>query len=134
MGKPSNPAGPSIDLQIFVGWERDADDEEVRRLAESLRSELLELDVESATLASAGDIPVGARGVEAFALGALVVRLAGKPEVLAAVARTIGGWLSISRGRRVMMQLDGDVLELAGVSSADQERLVTAWIERHARS
>jgi hypothetical protein len=125
---------PSVDLQLSVEAGPGADDEELARLAHSLRTELLELEVESVTSVSAGEVPVGARGVEVLALGALVIRLARRPEALGAVARAIAGWLSIHRGRRVRMELDGDVLDLSVVSGADQERLVTAWIERHART
>ena len=125
---------PTVDLQLSVVAGPGADDEELAHLAQSLRTELLELDIESATPVSAGEVPDGARGVEALALGALVRRLAGSSEALGAVARAIRGWLSFHRGRSVRMELDGHVLDLGNVSAADQERLVTAWIERHARS
>jgi len=32
----------------------------------------------------------------------------------------------------VKLELDGDALELTGVSSRDQQRLIELWIERHA--
>jgi hypothetical protein len=124
---------PSADLQLSVDAGSGADDDELERLAQSLRSELLELDVGSVSQVSAGEVPEGARGVEVLALGALVVRLARNSELLTAVARTVGGWLASDKDRRVRMEIDGDVLELTAVSDADQERLVTAWIERHAQ-
>jgi hypothetical protein len=30
------------------------------------------------------------------------------------------------------MEMDGDRLEIAGASSDEQQRLITAWIDRHA--
>jgi hypothetical protein len=32
----------------------------------------------------------------------------------------------------VRLELDGDVLELTGASDDERQRLVDAWIERHA--
>ncbi|MGH3103084.1 MAG: hypothetical protein ACRDN6_03180 [Gaiellaceae bacterium] len=124
---------PAVDLEVSVDAGPDADDEEVARLAASLRRELLELEVENVELAATDAVPDGARGVEALALGALVVRLVRTPEALGAVARAVRAWLSGHGGRRVRIELEGDVLEVTGVSAADQERLVTAWIERQAR-
>jgi hypothetical protein len=34
----------------------------------------------------------------------------------------------------VRIELDGDVLEVSGVSSEERQRLVDAWIERHGRA
>lgn len=123
---------PSVDVQLSIEAGPGADEEELARLVQALRTELLELEIESATPAASGDAPAGAKGVEALALGALVIRLARKPDTLRSVARAIGGWLSIHRGRRVRIELDGDVLELSDASDEEQGRLVTAWIERHA--
>ena len=109
-----------------------ADDEELERLARSLRAELLELDVDAVEPAVAGPAPDDARAIEALALGALIVRLGRHSETLTSVVRTVRVWLGGDAGRRVRIELDGDVLELTGASDAERERLVDAWIERHA--
>jgi hypothetical protein len=44
----------------------------------------------------------------------------------------IQGWLGRSQQRSVKLELDGDVLELTGVSSRDQQRLVDEWLRRHS--
>jgi hypothetical protein len=44
----------------------------------------------------------------------------------------IQGWLGRSQQRSVKFELDGDVLELTGVSSRDQQRLVDEWLRRHS--
>jgi hypothetical protein len=72
--------------------------------------------------------------LEALVLGGLVVRFARSSESLASLVRTIRGWLGAHAERRVRLELDGDVLELTGATDAERQRLVDAWIERHAGS
>jgi hypothetical protein len=52
------------------------------------------------------------------------------PELLAAVISAAGGWLAGRHRRSVRLEVDGDVLELTGASSAQQQRLVDAWLRR----
>jgi hypothetical protein len=110
-----------------------ADEDELERLAHSLRTELLELDVDAVEPASAGPAPDDARAVEAIMLGALIVKVGRSSEALSALVRTVRGWLGDGE-RRVRIELDGDVLEVSGVSTDERQRLVDAWIERHARA
>jgi hypothetical protein len=62
---------------------------------------------------------------------ALVVTVA-QSGLLAPVVAAIQGWLGRSQQRSVKLELDGDVLELTGVSSRDQQRLVDEWLRRHS--
>jgi hypothetical protein len=122
----------SAQLDLAVDAGPDADDEELERLARSLRAELLELDVDAVEPATAGSAPEGTRALEALAVGALVVRLARHSDKLAGLVRTVRGWIGGSPDRRVRIELDGDVLELTGATDEQRDRLVEAWIERHA--
>jgi hypothetical protein len=127
----SETAGPEqADLQIEIGLG-DADPADVDAATGRLRNELLELDVDRVQRASAGEAPPGTRAAELVALGGLVVTLARNSDKIAAVVRTLQGWLARDSGRTVKLELDGDSIEVSGVSSADQERLIAAFIERH---
>lgn len=119
-------------LAVSVDPGPGADDDELERLARSLRAELLELDVEDVEPATDGAAPEGARAIEAVALGALVVRLVRTPEVLGALTRAIRRWSGPRPERTVRIELDGDVLELSGATGEETDKLVDAWIERHA--
>ena len=121
------------DLELSVDAGPGADDEELERLARSLRAELLELDVAAVEPAAAGLPPDDARAVEALVIGSLVVRLARESETLTSIVRTVRGWLGGRVERRVRLELDGDVLELTGSSNEERDRLIEAWIARHAR-
>lgn len=128
-----SPIPEAADLQLSVDAGPGADEDELERLARSLRGELLELDVDAVEPAAAGPVPEGARAVEALMVGALVVRLARDSEALSSLVRTVRGWLGAHAERRVRLELDGDVLELTGSSDEERERLVEAWIASHGR-
>jgi hypothetical protein len=119
----------ALGIQVAVGPDDDA--EEVAEATLGLRRELLDLDVDAVELPSAGEAPPGTRAVELAAIGALVVTVA-QSGLLAPVVAAIQGWLGRSQQRSVKLELDGDVLELTGVSSRDQQRLVDEWLRRHS--
>jgi hypothetical protein len=112
------------------GPDRDA--EELLDLAQELRGELIEIDVDAVGLGGGGDAPDGAKGAELLAFGSLVIPLALKSPVLRGVVDTTIAWLGRQQARSVKLTLDEDTLELTGVSSEEQSRLVEQWIARHA--
>jgi hypothetical protein len=120
------------DLALRIETEEGADDQELAQLAGKLRRELLHLDVDAVTHADGGRPPPGAKAVGVTEVGALIVNLLQSSTLLGAVVGTVQSWLSGHKGRSVKLELDGDVIELTGVSSDQQQRLVDAWIARHA--
>jgi hypothetical protein len=58
------------------------------------------------------------------ALGSLLVTAG--PQILSAVVGVIGAWLGRSQKRSIRLELNGDVLELTGLSSDQQQRLATS--------
>jgi hypothetical protein len=118
----------TLGIQVAVGL--DADAEEVAEATLQLRRELLDLDVEAVELARAGEPPPGTRAVELAALGALVVTVAQTP-LLGPVVAAVRSWLAGAQQRSIKLELDGDVLELSGLSSKEQQRLVDEWLRRH---
>jgi hypothetical protein len=119
-----------LDLCIEAGREADAD--ELVALAAQLRAQLLELDVESAEPATAGPAPPGTRAGEILIAGALTVMLAQSSGLLTAIVENVKSWASLSRERSVKLEVDGDVLEVNGITRNDQRELIQAWINRHA--
>jgi hypothetical protein len=118
----------TIGVQVAVGPE--ADSEEVAEVTAQLRHELLDLDVDAVQSARAGTPPPGTRAVDLAALGALVVTIT-QADVLTAVVATVQSWVAGGQQRSVKLELDGDVLELTGVSSREQRRLADEWLRRH---
>src|SRR5215218_1857130 len=122
-------ADPMTRLAVEVSAGPSADSEELDELVGQLRRELLELEVESVDRARGGPVPKGARAVDVLALGTLLVSLVDPATVVAAVE----AWLRGRGQRSVKLELDGDILEVTGLSSRDQGRLIDGWLDRHAR-
>lgn len=112
--------------------ERGADAERQTELAHMLRTELLQLDVEDVRPVTTGPPPPGARGLDAAAVGALLVTLGQSAGGLRAVIATVTSWLSRGgAGRSVRIEVGGDVLEISGGSQAAEARLIDLFIQRH---
>jgi hypothetical protein len=123
--------GGITELRVQVDDE-GADLEEVAELTRQLRRALLELDVDAAEPMPGGQAPPDAKAVDALALGGLVVSLVNASGMLASVVEAIQSWVVGSGPRSVRLELDGDVLEVSGISSHRQDELIKTWLDRHA--
>ena len=123
-------ADESVELQLNL--DEEFDEEELDALTTGLRRQLLQLDVESVDRAEGPPPPTGARAADASSVGMLLVTLASTPELLRALVGTVRGWLSRSAARSVKVKLGDSELEVTGVSSEQQERLITDWVSRNA--
>jgi hypothetical protein len=119
-----------VKLGIHVAIGPDAGAEEIAEATLRLRRELLDLDVESVELPGTGEPPPGSRAVELAAIGALLVTIA-QSQLLTTAVTTVRSWLAGRPERSIKLELDGDVLELTGASSSQQQQLVDAWLRRH---
>lgn len=122
------------ELLVELQSDRDIDAEEMAQLIGGLRNELLDLDVDAVETASGGEIPEDAKGVGLLALGGLVVQFAASSGLLQSLVSTVCSWLGRQHRRSITLTLDGDSLQLTGVSSAEQERLIDLWVNRHAEA
>src|SRR5918995_239752 len=119
-----------VELHLEVG--EDADAREIDQLTTKLRRELIRLDVDSVERPTEGEAPPGTRGADVVALGTLVVGLAKQSDTIKSIINSVRDWLSRQREpeRSVKLQIGSDTLEVTGISSTDQERLIAAWIDR----
>ncbi len=121
-----------VEIGLRVEVAGPTDDAELAQLAANLREELLQLDVATVDLVTAGPAPAGTRAGGVLEAGALIVSLVASSGLLEAVANAVWSWASRPGKRSVRLELDGDVLEVAGVSSREQRRLIQTWIDRQA--
>lgn len=126
--------GARGELAAVLDAGSDYDAEELHELAQRLRGELLELDVDAVGPGAHGEAPDGAKGAELLAFGGLSIQLALNSPVLRSVVDTTVAWLGRQQARSVKLTIDGDTLDVTGVSSDEQRRLVEQWVARHADS
>ncbi|MFI8091296.1 hypothetical protein ACIF9R_23745 [Streptomyces sp. NPDC086080] len=119
-------------MHLVLTGGQDSDQEELDWLTRQLRERLLELDVESVELDRSGIVPDGAKPVDAIAVGALAVTAA--PFLLRSVLDLVRTWIETRPVRTVALTLGEDSLELEAVSSADQQRLIEAFLAAHGRA
>ncbi len=122
---------PDDGLVVHVTADPDADEQELAELTGRLREELLELDVDDVELVRGGEPPAGAKGLDVVQVGELLVSAVTSSHVLSAIVGVVQSWLARARQRSVKIEIDGDVLEVGGLSSAEQQRLIDQWIAKH---
>jgi Effector Associated Constant Component 1 len=120
-------------LRLDIQAEPDADAQELADLTAHLHEELLQLDVDAVEPAREGEPPPGAKAMDVLGLGTLLVTLVKSAGDLRSLIATLRGWLS-GQPRTVRIELDGDVLEMTGISSQAEEQLIADWIARHAKA
>jgi len=122
---------PMVHLTLAEGG---SDQDRLDQLTRLLRDELRQLDSADVRPEAAHPAPPGARGVDATTVSTLAVALMGSGG-LTAVVTAVRAWLD--RGhvapRTIRVEVGGDVLELSGATSAEQDRLVSLFLGRHER-
>lgn len=122
-------ATTQLTLYLDAGPESDA--EELTELTRQLRDELLDLDLESVDLVSNGVLPPKSKVVEPLTFGAILLTLAASGGVITTLINAIQSWLTRHDRRSVTLEIDGDKLEVGGISPEEQRRLINAWADRH---
>jgi hypothetical protein len=114
--------------------EDGADAARLDALTGHLRQELQGLDGAGMVRPSGDAPPANARGIDVAAAGALLVTLSGAATSINDIVTVLRAWST--RGgppRTVRIEMDGDVLELSGASTAQQDELVDLFVRRHGR-
>jgi hypothetical protein len=124
--------GTRIDVRLH---ERGADAARVDLLHRQFHRELLQVDdVDVVPPSPAGPTQVqpGARGLDAETLNALAVAVIGSGG-LAGLISSLRSWIGRApvEARTVRLEVEGDVIELSGASSVEQERLLQVFLARH---
>jgi hypothetical protein len=81
-------------LALVVESEPDVDPDEVDRSVRQLRAELNDLDVESVIPMTPENAPPGAKGVDPYSLGVLLITLTATGGVVTTLIETARDWLA----------------------------------------
>jgi hypothetical protein len=121
-------------VRIHLGLDDtspEADAEESERAARQLRDGLLELDVQTVEFAPGGETPEGTKAGVPPDLSTILLTLAASGGVLTTIIGVLQSWLTRHERRSVTLEIDGDKIEITGISSEEQKRLIDAWMRRH---
>lgn len=126
-------SGKTISVKLSFEVGQDVDIEEKESLTRQLRDELIDLDVEAVDYVSGGKVPARAKAGDPITWGALLLALAASGGVFTTLISAVQSWLTRNNQRSITLEIDGDRLELQGVSSQEQQRLTDAWLSRHVK-
>jgi len=121
-----------VEINFSIG--DDVSQLELDELTAKMRNELLQLDVASVDRLSTGPAPDGAKGVDLAAVGALIVSISKATPVLGQVVEILQAWAAREPNRTVKVTIDGDTLEINGVSQKDQHVVIKDWMARHPKA
>jgi hypothetical protein len=120
-------------VEVRLAVEVDGDEQDVDEATSRLRRELLELDVDAVDRPPGPDPPPGARVVEAFVLGELLLRMTSSTVIFAEVAHVVLHFVRPTHAakRSLRLRSGDDILEISDPKPEDKE-LIVAWLERHS--
>jgi hypothetical protein len=115
-------------LVLHIDGGADADMEELARLTDRLRADLLELDVDAVDRVHSGASPAGAKG-DPVTLAALAVTLA--PIALTGLMKALQTWSARHDGATVTVESDGRKIVVTGSPSKEQRQMVESFLAGH---
>jgi hypothetical protein len=123
-------------ITVFIGSDSDFDTypEDLERFTQSLHREILSLDVESVDLLKGGEPPSNTKVGDPISWGAIIVTLLATGGVITTLINAIQAWLTQYERRSITLEINGDKLQITGISSEEQKRLIDAWIDRNTKS
>lgn len=125
MSEPSEQSSCRIELI------EPADDEERDRQTRRVRRELSDAGIPSSLVDSTTPPPEGARGLGADEIGQLLATIPPSLIALRGLISCLRSWVSSGSRRRVVLEMDGDRLEVTNATAPEQDKLIDAWIGRH---
>ena len=106
--------------------EKGAHKEELDRLTTSLRTELLQTDVQSVRRVSHEQAPPGSKG-DPLTIGWLAVTLT--PIVATKVFDVLADWVKRANNRTIKVTLGQNTIELSGASREQRTKLLNKWMQ-----
>jgi hypothetical protein len=118
-------------LRLTLDVELETDSEELEQLTRQLWEELLELDVQAVDWMTGESTPAKAKAGDAITWGTLLLTLAASGGVFTALISVVQAWLTRHERCSITLEIEGDRLQITGISSAEQQQLIDAWVCRY---
>ncbi len=123
---------PNTHLTLTLDGGPEADAKDIEKMAQRLRDELQELEVEAVKFAEK-QAPDGSKAGLDIDWTTLLVALAASGGVLTSLIAAIQAWLLRNQESSVTMKIGGDELTIAGAGpySEEQKQVIAQWSSRH---
>ncbi|MFG3345411.1 hypothetical protein ACGF1Z_10150 [Streptomyces sp. NPDC048018] len=119
-------------IEVRDGERTDGDIESLLRNMDSLRADLLQLDVEDVARSAAGPAPPGSRSGALEQVNALLVTLTAVPALLHQVVTVVDKWRGHTADSgappTVSLTFGDRRLELSGGDPEEQRRMAALWL------
>jgi hypothetical protein len=116
-------------LKVHIKTRKEDDRKEIDSLSRSLQDDLSRLDVDEVHLLFERP-PPDSKGLEGVAIGSLIVDVV-SGKAIEQIAQTIQKWIERNENRSIILETaDGDKIDVKGISSKDQRKIIDAWIMR----
>ena len=120
-----------ITFQIVLSKDEDDAEYDFAKLSQQFRDELLKLKVENVDYQfKDGDIK-GAKTGNVISWETLLITLATSGGVISTFVNFLLGWIKRNEGRSVTLELNGNKLEVTGLSQSEQKELIEVWLKRN---
>lgn len=121
---------------IRIAPNEGVDSDGIARMERRLRSELLQLDIDSIDKVVAVDEgPPASKGAELLDLGAWLVALSASGGVLTSLIELTRDWIKRNAAAsHISISIDGDSVDIGRVDDAERADLVKAFLDAHRHS
>jgi hypothetical protein len=117
-----------IKLKLMIDAGPEADSERLELLTHELRRELMDQDVDLVEIPELKEKPPeGAKVVGIAEVGTILVTLA--PSALSPVIGCINSWVSNKSAGEIVIDLNGQKLQLKNIPSSERQKIVSEFID-----
>jgi hypothetical protein len=107
-------------------WVIGEDEQDALEGSQLLAQNLLDSGTGSVSLTPTSTPPSGAKAIEAISAGLMITGMG-----VGALVRLVRAWLQTQSTRSVVLETDGERLELSALSSNLQDKIVSEWLSRN---
>lgn len=120
----------NITLHMTLKKDEYDTNSDIAKLSQQLIGELVKLNIESVDFVRKESLEDGTKAGDVISWETLIITLAASGGVISTFINFILGWAKRNEGRTVVLELNGDKLEVTGLSSNEQKELVETWFKR----
>ncbi len=105
---------------------------DIALLSQQMRDNLLKLPVKDVDYLRKENLSNGTKAGDIISWETLIVTLAASGGVITALINFILGWVKRNESRSVILEIDGNKLEVSGLSASEQKDLIETWLKRNS--